>query len=190
MIANQLEHSDATSRALPVLVVLQCSMLSAIAVVLGQSFAIIPNVEFITVIIFVAGTLGGFTGGVVTAITTTISFNYLNPLGPALPMIMAAQALGWSLTALGGSLFARFFAAPITRRKLAAAGFLLTLPYEILVNLAFFLIFGENLSMSAFFIVFWAALPFSLVHIISNTLIFHIVGKSLMEVIERSGSSR
>ena len=49
-----------SSPVMPVLVVIQCSMLSALAVVLGQVLVVIPNIELISLTLFVSGALGEF----------------------------------------------------------------------------------------------------------------------------------
>ena len=109
-------------RAMPVLVVIQCSMLSALAVVLGQALVAVPNIELISITIFISGALGGVLGGIVTALTTTICFNYLNPLGPSVLPVLLVQCIAWSFVAIGGALFCRVFNDNFNKFHLAVAG--------------------------------------------------------------------
>lgn len=178
-----------TSRSIPVLIVIQCSMLSALAVVLGQVLVVVPNIELISLTIFMSGALGGVGGGIVTALTTTLCFNYLNPLGPTILPVLLVQCFAWSLVAIGGAIFQNLFKENYDRAHLAIAGGLVTLQYQLWVNIAFFMVFTDHWTMKAVGVVLIAALPYSAIHIIWNIMIFHILGKPLLEIVGRQAKS-
>jgi len=158
-------------------------MLSALAIVLGQFLAPIPNVELITLVVFAAGYLGGYTGGIVTALTTTICFNFLNPMGAVILPVLAIQGVSWSIVAAGGASFYIVCGEKFEKYYLAIAGALVTLQYQVFLNIAFFLFFTDQRSIKAFTVVIIAALPFSLVHIVWNTAVFYSIGKRVLEIV-------
>ena len=182
-VKNSVE--SIASPVMPVLVVIQCSMLSALAVVLGQVLVVIPNIELISLTLFVSGALGGISGGIVTALTTTICFNYLNPLGASVLPVFLVQCLAWSLVATGGAVFYKIYGLKFEKFHIAIAGGIVTTQYQLLVNIAFFMVFTDQWTLKAIGVVLLGALPFSAIHIIWNIMIFYVLGKPLFEIVTR-----
>ena len=62
----------------------KAAIFSAVSIGLGFMFMMIPNIEFISVTVFLAGlTLGGIMGALVGS-TTMLIFSTMNPLGSGL----------------------------------------------------------------------------------------------------------
>ena len=178
------QQSVLSNSTLPNALVVQCAMLSALAIVVGHALAIIPNVELVTLIIFVAGYHGGVRGGLITALTTALYFNYLNPMGQVLFPVLLGQFIGWGITALVG---ASFGAKRVTSRAwFALIGGLLTLFYQIILNVAFVKMCMPNCTNQEQLATIIAGLSFTAVHIASNTAVFGLLTEPLLKVIQRS----
>jgi len=106
-------------------------------------------------------------------------FSVFNPLGAALPPLLAAQALGQSIVGLAGGMtgpvivrFPRRFLGSIVA---GGTGLVLTVLYDVLTNAgAYVTISGEKGSES--FVKFIAAgMLFVGLHIVWNTMVFAAV---------------
>ena len=85
----------------------KAAVFSATAIGLGFLFMLVPNVEFITVTVFLSGlTLGAVTGGFVGASSIMI-YSILNPLGSGLAYLPLLVGQIISMTGIGffGALF-------------------------------------------------------------------------------------
>jgi len=154
------------------------AVLIAAAIALGYLLAGVPNVEGMSSVAFLAGCLLGAGGGALVGAVSIALFSVLNPLGPPLPHVLVAQIAGMSLIGASGDLWRRL-AAMVPRPEILAAAFgaLLTLVYGVLAD------YGFAVSMGRWqdpWPVIIAGIPFSIVHIISNAVIFF--GVSLFAV--------
>jgi hypothetical protein len=140
-------------------------VLIALAIVLKLPILSVPNVEFLTFVIFSSGYLLGMIEGM--SIYTSI----ITPYGlPPLPIALA-QILSMALTGFAGgiiyrlellNLFKSFFPYLI----MGFIGLTLTLVYDLLTNLAVAYVMGQ------FIPVMIAAIPFVTIHLLSNFVIF------------------
>ena len=180
-LANQ---SILRTSLLPNILVVQCAMLSALAIVLGHALAVVPNVEMVTLIIFVAGYHAGARGGLITALTTALYFNYLNPMGQVFLPVLVGQFIGWGFTSLVGA----WFGAKRLNSKLtfALAGALLTLIYQVIVNVAYVKMCMPSCGFNEQVATILAGLSFTAVHIASNTAVFALMTEPLLKIIQRS----
>jgi len=149
---------------------------TALIVGLGFALAAVPNIELVTVLIFFAGALMGFSWGVAVALLGEGLFSVLNPIGSGLvfPPLLIAQLLAMGLVAIAGAIVGRWPGAVteqwFSRLILGITGSLLTLIYDMLTSAAFPLVSGFNRAETIAAIV--GGIAFSVVHIISNGLIF------------------
>jgi hypothetical protein len=158
----------------------------AAGVAVGYLLAGVPNVEGISAVSFFAGyRLGAGTGAVVGGLSMGI-FSLFNPLGPPLVPVLVAQIAGMAMIGASGRLWGRFALGVRFAEMLAAAmGALLTFLYGILTDYGFAVSIGrwkEPLPVIA------AGLPFSVVHIVSNGLIFGGLGAFLSRRPTSSGN--
>jgi hypothetical protein len=161
----------------------------ALGVALGLLLAPIPNLEGISAVSFFAGYIVGWgRGGVVGGVAVTL-LSLLNPLGAAPPPVLAAQVLGMTSIGCSGHLW-RWVVARWGRPELAAIGFgvFLTLWYDLLTN------YGVAVSVGRWndpLPVMMPGVPLSIVHTISNGMIFGGVGALLIrKQLSRKGFGR
>lgn len=152
-----------------------------IAVVLGYTFITVPNVELITATIFLSGYLLGSRKGIIVGVVAEFIYSMFNPYGIALPPLLIAQIIAMGFVGYCGGLLylttSKSNNHKLTLIQFGAAGFLLTLIYQILVAIGSVIIIADSTEkLSVSFISFIiAGLLFSFLQIISNTLIFLIV---------------
>ena len=143
------------------------SIFTGLAVSLGYLLSPVPNVELITTAIFLGGYLTDiFSGGVIGALSFFI-YGYFNPLGSSPLPLLISQIIGGIIIGITGALCKRF--DKISSFFLAIIGFLVTSIYDIITSAAGFIFFPTKKTFIAYIL---AGLSFSLIHIISNTLIF------------------
>jgi hypothetical protein len=162
-------------------------VLIALAIALKLPILSIPNVEFLTFVVFSAGYLLGIIEGMlVGVISMSIYTSVITPYGlPPLP-IAFAQILSMALVGFGGGLVSKFSFAALCQSLpsglippllvMALSGLILTVIYDLLTNLATAFVMGQFLP------VMLAAIPFALVHILSNVVIFVVLTTLLLKV--------
>jgi len=157
-------------------------VLIALAIVLKLPILSVPNVEFLTFIIFSSGYLLGIIEGMIVGIISmSIYTSLITPYGlPPLPIAMA-QILSMALVGLSGGLVKRFrlistFNSFLSYLSMGIAGLILTVFYDLLTNLAAAYVMGQ------FYPVMVAAVPFAAIHIISNLVIFIILTPLLLKM--------
>lgn len=158
----------------------------ALAIALKLPILSIPNVEFFTFIVFSAGYLLGIYAGVlVGVISMSIYTTFVTPYGlPPLP-IAFAQVLSMAIIGFGGGLVSRSAATVLDRNPRSRAmsaivlmgisGLVLTLVYDLLTNVATAYVVGQFLP------VMIAAMPFALIHVFSNVIIFVVLMPILLK---------
>ena len=85
------------------------SLYTALCVVVGFLFAWIPNVELITLLIFLGGYFFGMGYGLLIGAVAYFIFSAFNPWGSGLafPPLLFAQIISFSVTGLCGGIIAR-----------------------------------------------------------------------------------
>jgi hypothetical protein len=150
------------------------AMFIALGVAVGYLLAAVPNVEGVSAVSFFSGyLLGGASGSVVGAVSMLL-FSAFNPLGPPVLPVLCAQVVVTGLIGVSGDLWRRL-ASHVDRAEILAGAFgaVLTLGYSVLTDYGFAVSIGrwrDPLPVIA------AGLPFSVLHIVSNALIFAGVG--------------
>ena len=155
-------------------------LLSSLAVALGFLLIAVPNVELMTLTVFVSGALLGVRGGALVGVVSMLIYSVANPMGAAIPLVTVSQVVGLGLVGAVGAV------APAVRRVwkkrivrtviFAATGLLLTVSYDFLTNLAL------GLSMGTVVAVLVAGLLFSIIHFVSNALIFFFLAEVLLSI--------
>ncbi len=158
----------------------QVGLLAALAAASGYAFAAVPNVKPISLVLFLAGARVGLAGGLVVAALGMGIYSIANPWGPAPPLVLLAKVAGAMLFAGAGAAIGPSIArrAPAPRVVLlAAAGLLLTLPYELITNLATAVTIGMGGRPLPTLV---AGIPFAVTHTASNAAIFGVAGAPLL----------
>lgn len=168
---------------------LLASLMVALTVAAGYSLAGVPNVELVTVLIFVSGFLLGPKMGAVVGAASWGLHSLFNPMGAGVPPILAAQVVSGAVVGTtGGFIGPRLL--DFNNRWLAAiaagaAGFLLTLLFQILVNTASFYTFADDRAAYALWKYVLAGIAFTITHIVWNTGVFLVILRPLLAVLER-----
>ncbi len=147
------------------------------AVGVGYLLAGVPNVELMTLVIALAGAALGLRAGFLTGVLAAVIFSLGSPYGLPHPLLLLAQTCGMGLVGMVG----RWGAVPLIRtltshrriRSLVLAGgtgFVATLSYDLLTNLA--IVRAFDLAPA---VVFAGAVPFFLIHAGVNTAVFAVL---------------
>jgi hypothetical protein len=152
----------------------------ALAIALKLPILQIPNVEFFTFVVFSSGYfLGILEGGVVGGLSIFI-YTTFNPLGfPPLPIAFSQIISMIFIGVIGGLVFKAGLVILLKLSVFVIMGFLgviLTLVYDLLTNLAVAYVVGQ------FVPVMLAAIPFALIHMGSNAVIFVVLTPLLFKL--------
>ncbi len=162
-------------------------VLIALAIALKLPILSVPNVEFFSFIIFSSGYLLGMIGGVVVGIISiSIYTSLITPYGlPPLP-IAFAQILCMALIGFAGGLAYKFNIVSVDENSpsrlfvhyliMGVFGLVLTIIYDLFTNLATAFVMGQFLPVMV------AGIPFALIHILSNIIIFVVFGPHLLMI--------
>lgn len=162
--------------------------MTALALVGNYVFVAIPNVELGSGILFVTAYVFGFQTGASCAMLMAIIFGSVNPWGGLIPQIWITQVIGWLYIAAAGALLGKGSHGINQKSQsewiLGLTGAFLTFFFDMLTN------FGYSW---AFEVPYWLAivsgLPFMVVHVVSNAIIFGGVTPRLDQIIRTQFSS-
>jgi hypothetical protein len=164
-------------------------LLAAVAASLGFALSGVPNVELVTLVVFVSGFLLGplYGAGVGAAAATALSV--FNPLGAALPPVVAAQAAGQALSGLCGGIagpaLARVPGRTAARLAAGAAGLGLTVFYDVVTSAGAYVVIAGEKSIEGLVKFVAAGILFVGLHIVWNTVLFAAVLGAVLRVLER-----
>jgi hypothetical protein len=143
----------------------------------------IPNFEVLTLVVFCAGVLLGARDGALVGAASELVYSLLNPYGAVHPLITAAQVVGITAAGIVGGLAARAaiasFAPAARAATLALLALGLTAFFDLLTNLAVGILYGQIGKTLI------GGIPFSLIHIGTNILLFALIGTPLVGVFAR-----
>jgi len=147
-------------------------MFAGVAAAAGYMLMFIPNIEAVTLVLFVAGYKLGIKRGILAAIIAAFLYFGLNPQGGLFPPLLTAQIIGVSAAPVLGALFRLLKSLVLRLLSLPILAIIATVWYDLLTNLAYPLSIGLNYK--GILITLSAGIPFSLVHNISNVIIFSV----------------
>jgi len=156
----------------------RAAIFCAMAIAMGYSLMMVPNIELITVIIFLSGVTLNLWWGALVGLVAMGIYSGLNPLGSGLsfPPLFFAQIIAMSLCGIiGGLLKPIFFTKDYNIYHLfllALTGFVVTAIYDVFTLVSYPLVSGLGLSGVLASLV--KGLGFTLLHEISNAFIFLI----------------
>jgi hypothetical protein len=164
--------------------IIRAALFTALSVALGFLLAAIPNVELMTLTVFMSGVFCGVRLGGIVGTLSILFHSILNPLGPAPPPLLAAQVAGFCIIGVAGGL-----AGPRIRPGRsggiigsAVLGFVLTLLYDVLTTLATaFIALGAGTGVEGVGKIFVAGAGFVAWHVGVNTAIFAVAVAPLMK---------
>jgi len=169
------------------------AMFVALIVGSGWALAMVPNVEFVTALIFTAGATLGPVLGALTGAGGMFFFSATNPVGSGLafPVLLAAQVVSQAVVGLLGGLFLRADTSNLNRWPqrllITIAGLTGTVLYDGLTSISFPLFAGAPPGEIIALLI--AGLAFTAIHQVSNTLIFFLLVPRLIQVSRKSGTA-
>jgi len=167
----------------------RASIFCAMAIAMGYSLMMVPNIELITVTIFLSGVTLNLKWGAIVGLVAMAIYSGLNPLGSGLsfPPLFFAQIIGMSLCGIiGGILKPIFFVKKFSFLKLfllGLAGFLVTFLYDVLTLVSYPLFSG--LGFPGIIASLIKGLGFTLLHEISNIFIFLITVPRVVQFLKK-----
>ena len=160
------------------------AIMSALALVGNYILVAIPNVELGSGVLFVTAYLFGLPMGVWCVLVVSIIFAFFNPWGPFIPTIWLAQIVGWIFMVLAGYLLSRQYRNAVWTKsryfEIAVVGAVVTLFFDLVTTLGYVLWFGVP-----YFLAVISGLPFIVIHVISNAIIFPAIIPGLDMTIKR-----
>ena len=179
-------HDELHSRdyATEVKTMATCALLAALAVSSSTALLIIPNVEMMTLILFITGYRYGIRAGISTTLVAIILYEMIvTAFFGWLPLVTLAKTPAYLLVTIIGSILGQADQTSLdniaeqlktsqnTSLVYGTIGLLLTLGYDLLTTLAFGISsFGFDLKALA--VVYFLGLPFTIVHEASNFMLF------------------
>ena len=154
----------------------RAAIFCALAIGMGFSLMLVPNIELITVIVFMSGLMLGCKWGALIGGTAIFIYSGLNPMGSGLsfPPLFFMQILGMAITGFTGGLFSRFFLEKETNIfsliTLGLLGFICTFIYDFLTLISYPL--SAGLGISGMIAALVKGIGFTLLHEISNAIVF------------------
>jgi len=152
-----------------------------VATCLATNYALsgLPNIKLMDFLVFASGLLFGPGVGVSVALLTWAIYGTLNPYGFSFPILLAT-ATSETIYGLAGSLLDKH-QPPDPKEglawsayKMGVLGFSLTALYDLMTNLAFAITFAIPIPVALV-----SGIYFSLVHEVSNALIFSACSPAL-----------
>ncbi|MHA2153327.1 MAG: ECF transporter S component [Candidatus Thorarchaeota archaeon] len=145
------------------------AIMTALALVGNYALVSIPNLELGSSILFVTAYIFGAQMAIWSTLIMSLLFGVINPWGGFIPQIWVSQVVGWFYIVAVGSIMGRAGQNRLEPRKweLAITGAFVTFIFEQVTNLGYSTTFGVP-----FIFAVTAAIPFTIIHILSNAIIF------------------
>ena len=154
------------------------SIFTSTAIGLGFIFMLIPNLEFISITVFLAGLTLGVYYGLIVGGTTMLIYSVLNPLGSGLvhlPLLIS-QILAMGGIGFMGALARIFLFNLNTTSLIPISGFIglfCATWYDVVTTFAYPISAGYDWDAAMAYSI--SGIMFTLMHILSNTIIFSVV---------------
>ena len=173
------------------------STFTALATVLGYLLNQFINIELCTLTIFLSGFILGKRDGMIVGFLSSLIYCFFNPWGASPLPLLAFQLTHYSLTGLVGALTKQFLRdREVLKDKkefytvsmmilFGALGAIITTSFQVLASLVDVLMsYG---TIGAFVPYFFSptAIPFTIIHIIGNTLGFIFILPGLIQLINK-----
>ncbi len=159
------------------------TVLVALSIATNYALVGVYNVKLMDLITFTGGFLFGPFAGAFIGIFSWSVYGALNPYG-FVPQIWIATMFSEAIYGVAGGILRRAGMNFDGKRLgymilLGSAGFLLTLAYDVLTNIANAQVFGQSLLVAMI-----VGAPFTLTHEISNALIFSLCFIPLLSAVK------
>ncbi|MHA1199182.1 MAG: hypothetical protein ACTSQF_07515 [Candidatus Heimdallarchaeaceae archaeon] len=148
--------------------------LGSLGIVLSIVVVIVPNFEFISVTIYLVSILFGVYYGLLTAISTTLVFEFVATtlVGPASYLIVFKLACYVILALIAG--LARKGFLKLSFWELGVFGSLFALFYDLVVTFGFQVVLVPEQSFAYYLDLLILGVPFTISHVISSFVLFSL----------------
>lgn len=154
------------------------AIMSALALVGNYILVVIPNVELGSGVLFVTSFLFGLEMAIWCVFVVSIIYAFFNPWGPFIPAIWFTQLLGWIFLVIAGAIMGKSGRNTEWSKnrilEIAVIGFIVTLFFDLITTAGYAWSFSVPYSVAII-----TGLPFILIHILSNTIIFPAIVPTL-----------
>ena len=146
-----------------------------------------PNVELSSVMVFLSGFLFGTPVGALVGLVAMTIYQLWNPWGGFIPPIGLAVIFCTTFTGIVGGMAGRnnYLSRNVDKKWLtfsaALFGVITTLFFDLVTNFAFSITINQS-----YVIILWFGLPFMLLHIISNGILFGLLVPSITPIIQNA----
>jgi len=163
MESNKSINAISDSRSVSII-----AIMTALALVGNYVFVAVPNLELGSTILFVTAYIFGTQIAIWSTLIMSVLFGVINPWGGFIPQIWVSQVIGWFYIITVGSIMGKQGIKLAPRKwELAITGAFVTFIFEQITNIGYSITFGIP-----FFLAVTAAIPFSIIHIVSNSVVF------------------
>ena len=171
------------------------STFKALSIVLGYLLAYIPNIELFTLTIFLSGFILGKRDGMIVGISSSFIFCFFNPLGASPLPLLAFQLTYYTLVGLLGAIAHQllrektFFTPDEDLYKTPVVvifgiiGGMITLFFQIFSTIVDAISFYG--TVDRFLPILITGIPFTITHIIGNTLGFIFILPGLIQLVHK-----
>ena len=169
------------------------SIFTALAIVLGYMLASLLNIELFTLTLFLSGFILGKRDGMIVGISSSFIFCFFNPFGTSPLPLLAFQLIYYTSVGLLGALThqllrrKKFFTPDKDLYKIPVMvifgiiGGMITIFFQIFSTLVYTIsYFG---TINSFLPIFITNIPFTITHIIGNTLGFIFILPGLIQLV-------
>ena len=158
--------------------IVKASIFTSIAIGLGFTFLLVPNVEFISVTVFLSGfTLGPILGSLV-GLSSMLIYSTFNPLGSGLVFfpLLVSQVFAMALIGIFGSINRRILQNIPFKILIPVSGFMGAFSavfYDLMITIAYPISIGYGIN--EIIAVAISGILFTITHVVSNSIIFSVV---------------
>ena len=159
------------------------AIMAALALVGDYALVMVPNVELGSTVLFVTAYLFGLQMAVWCVFLVSIIFAFFNPWGPFIPAIWITQVIGWLFMVTAGWMMERVRERQWTRTRgleLSFVGAFTTLFFDLVTTMGYSWSFSVPYALALI-----SGLPFILIHVFSNAILFPLVIPKLDMALKR-----
>lgn len=162
---------------------------TAVCVVIGLILTPIPNIELITLFVFLGGYIYGIKNGVIIGAVGGFLFSAVNPWGSGLafPPLIVAQVIGFGFAGISGAVVYKItFTMSNGKLKTVLFGLcggVLTVLYHLLISIFTSELAGFSITQAGIYLA--GGVLFGLWHIISNVIFFSFLSPLLIRAASR-----
>jgi hypothetical protein len=168
-------------------ITLLACLLTALIYAGGEALAGVPNVEVVTLLVFIAGYLLGPWWGAVVGGAGMGAHSLFNALGTVAPPLWISQVVCYAFIGFCGAWIGPRIARMSTRTlqalSSAAAGVLLVLFYQLVVNTVSFRTFAAHVPLWTYV---WGGIAFAAVQMVWNAALFFVTLPPTLKVLGRA----